>query len=103
MKAPEGVDEKYLVLMGDIFPTGWFAANLRNPRIQPVHRPSCHIQKDCSYHSEKTTLACSRSIRRYHNGFIMGHEFVGEIVEMGSAVKTLQMGDRVVTAFTTSW
>lgn len=27
MKAPEGVDEKYLVLMGDIFPTGWFAAN----------------------------------------------------------------------------
>jgi threonine dehydrogenase-like Zn-dependent dehydrogenase len=31
----------------------------------------------------------------------MGHEFVGEIVEMGSAVKTLQMGDRVVTAFTT--
>lgn len=27
MKAPEGVDEKYLVLMGDIFPTGWFAAH----------------------------------------------------------------------------
>ncbi|EKV07863.1 Alcohol dehydrogenase, zinc-containing, putative [Penicillium digitatum PHI26] len=27
MKAPQGVDEKYLVLMGDIFPTGWFAAN----------------------------------------------------------------------------
>ncbi|KAH8423281.1 alcohol dehydrogenase family protein [Aspergillus melleus] len=27
MKGPEGVDEKYLVLMADIFPTGWFAAN----------------------------------------------------------------------------
>lgn len=27
MKAPEGVDDKYLVLMGDIFPTGYFAAN----------------------------------------------------------------------------
>lgn len=27
MKAPEDVDEKYLVLMADIFPTGWFAAN----------------------------------------------------------------------------
>lgn len=26
MKAPEGVDEKYLVLLGDIFPTGYFAA-----------------------------------------------------------------------------
>jgi threonine dehydrogenase-like Zn-dependent dehydrogenase len=28
---------------------------------------------------------------------------VGEIVELGSAVKNLQKGDRVVTAFTTSW
>jgi len=27
MKAPEGVDERLLVLMGDIFPTGYFAAN----------------------------------------------------------------------------
>ncbi|GCB17629.1 probable zinc-binding alcohol dehydrogenase Rv1895 [Aspergillus awamori] len=26
VKAPEGVDEKYLVLMADIFPTGYFAA-----------------------------------------------------------------------------
>lgn len=27
MKAPAGVDEKYLVLMADIFPTGYFAAS----------------------------------------------------------------------------
>jgi threonine dehydrogenase-like Zn-dependent dehydrogenase len=33
----------------------------------------------------------------------MGHEFMGEIVEIGSAVTTLQKGDRVVSAFTTSW
>jgi threonine dehydrogenase-like Zn-dependent dehydrogenase len=33
----------------------------------------------------------------------MGHEFVGEVVELGSAVKTIQKGDRVVSAFTTSW
>jgi len=33
----------------------------------------------------------------------MGHEFMGEIVEIGSAVKTLQKGDRVVSSFTTSW
>lgn len=26
MKAPEGIEEKYLVLMADIFPTGYFAA-----------------------------------------------------------------------------
>lgn len=33
----------------------------------------------------------------------MGHEFMGEIVEVGSAVTSLQKGDRVVSAFTTSW
>lgn len=27
MKAPEGIDDKKLVLMADIWPTGWFAAN----------------------------------------------------------------------------
>ncbi|KAJ5236310.1 Alcohol dehydrogenase superfamily zinc-type [Penicillium chrysogenum] len=43
-----------------------------------------------------------RGVEPAGTGFIMGHEFVGEIVEMGSAVKTLQKGDRVVTAFTTS-
>jgi threonine dehydrogenase-like Zn-dependent dehydrogenase len=44
-----------------------------------------------------------RGIEPAGAGFIMGHEFVGEIVELGSAVKNLQKGDRVVTAFTTSW
>ncbi|KAJ5773480.1 Alcohol dehydrogenase superfamily zinc-type [Penicillium paradoxum] len=43
-----------------------------------------------------------RGVEPAGTGFVMGHEFVGEIVEMGSAVKTLQKGDRVVTAFTTS-
>ena len=27
MKAPEGIDDKALVLMADIFPTGYFAAH----------------------------------------------------------------------------
>lgn len=44
-----------------------------------------------------------RGVEPAGTGFIMGHEFVGEIVELGSAVKTLRKGDRVVTAFTTSW
>lgn len=44
-----------------------------------------------------------RGVEPAGTGFIMGHEFVGEIVETGSAIKTLQKGDRVVTAFTTSW
>jgi threonine dehydrogenase-like Zn-dependent dehydrogenase len=32
-------------------------------------------------------------------GDILGHEFMGEVVETGSAVKNLQVGDRVVVAF----
>ncbi|POR38455.1 Putative zinc-binding alcohol dehydrogenase [Tolypocladium paradoxum] len=34
------------------------------------------------------------------NGFIMGHEFAGVIVEAGSSVKTVQAGDKVVSPFT---
>lgn len=36
-------------------------------------------------------------------GFIMGHEFTGVIVEAGSGVKDLKLGDKVVAPFTTSW
>ncbi|KAJ5808130.1 hypothetical protein N7474_009399 [Penicillium riverlandense] len=43
-----------------------------------------------------------RGLEPAGTGFIMGHEFVGEVVELGSAVKTIQKGDRVVSAFTTS-
>ncbi|CCF36236.1 alcohol dehydrogenase GroES-like domain-containing protein [Colletotrichum higginsianum] len=35
-------------------------------------------------------------------GFIMGHEFTGTVVEKGAAVATLNIGDRVVTPFTSS-
>lgn len=33
----------------------------------------------------------------------MGHEFTGEVVEIGSAVKTVAVGDKVVSPFTTCW
>nr|A0A411KUQ9.1 RecName: Full=Medium chain reductase/dehydrogenase ucsI; AltName: Full=UCS1025A pyrrolizidinone biosynthesis cluster protein I [Acremonium sp.]QBC88153.1 UcsI [Acremonium sp.] len=35
-------------------------------------------------------------------GFIMGHEFVGEVVEAGRAVTTVRPGDKVVSPFTVS-
>jgi threonine dehydrogenase-like Zn-dependent dehydrogenase len=35
-------------------------------------------------------------------GFIAGHEFMGEVVETGSEVKSVQKGDKIVTPFTTS-
>ncbi|EED20145.1 alcohol dehydrogenase, zinc-containing, putative [Talaromyces stipitatus ATCC 10500] len=35
-------------------------------------------------------------------GFIMGHEFTGTVVEAGDDVKTLKVGDVIVSPFTTS-
>jgi threonine dehydrogenase-like Zn-dependent dehydrogenase len=34
-----------------------------------------------------------------HRGDILGHEFMGEIVEVGSGVNNLRVGDRVVVLF----
>jgi threonine dehydrogenase-like Zn-dependent dehydrogenase len=44
-----------------------------------------------------------RGIEPAGTGFVMGHEVTGEVVEVGDAVKTVQKGDVVVSAFTTSW
>ncbi|QPC78720.1 hypothetical protein HYE68_009472 [Fusarium pseudograminearum] len=35
-------------------------------------------------------------------GFIMGHEFTGTVVQVGSDVKTINIGDKVVAPFTAS-
>jgi threonine dehydrogenase-like Zn-dependent dehydrogenase len=53
-----------------------------------------------------STAICGSDLHLY-NGFlpmmepgdIMGHEFMGEIVEIGSDVKNLRVGDRVVVPF----
>ena len=39
----------------------------------------------------------------WHVGFIMGHEFTGVVKEVGSEVKTVKVGDKVVAPFTVSW
>jgi threonine dehydrogenase-like Zn-dependent dehydrogenase len=53
-----------------------------------------------------STAICGSDLHLY-NGFIptmergdiVGHEFMGEVVELGSAVKNLNIGDRVVVPF----
>ena len=53
-----------------------------------------------------STAICGSDLHLY-NGFIpfmkpgdiLGHEFMGEVVEVGSEVKNLQLGDRVVVPF----
>ena len=54
-----------------------------------------------------TTAICGSDLHLYdayiptmEKGDILGHEFMGEVVEVGSAVKNLKPGDRVVVPFT---
>jgi NADPH:quinone reductase-like Zn-dependent oxidoreductase len=64
------------------------------------------------YASDNTTDTHRHALRELHvfrghqpspTGFIMGHEFVGTVVEAGSAVTTVAVGDKVVAPFTVSW
>src|SRR5688500_4441532 len=50
---------------------------------------------------------CGSDLHLFHHfmpamkkGDVMGHEFMGEVVEVGSAIKKLKVGDRVVVPFT---
>ena len=54
-----------------------------------------------------TTAICGSDLHLYdgyiptmEKGDILGHEFMGEVVETGSGVKNLKIGDRVVVPFT---
>jgi threonine dehydrogenase-like Zn-dependent dehydrogenase len=56
-----------------------------------------------------TTAICGSDLHLYNGyiptmekGDILGHEFMGEVVEVGPDVKNLQKGDRVVIPFTIS-
>lgn len=50
----------------------------------------------------KSELHVFRGHQPSPTGFIMGHEFTGEVVEAGSEVKTVKIGDKIVTPFTLS-
>jgi len=53
-----------------------------------------------------STAICGSDLHLYdhyvptmHKGDILGHEFMGEVVEVGPAVRNLRVGDRVVVPF----
>jgi threonine dehydrogenase-like Zn-dependent dehydrogenase len=55
------------------------------------------------------TTVCGSDLHVYHerekgldHGTAMGHEFIGEIVEVGGDVRTFEKGDRVMCPFTTN-
>lgn len=52
---------------------------------------------------------CGSDLHPYHEreegldlGTVMGHEFVGEVVEVGADIRSLSVGDRVCSPFTTN-
>ncbi|RDW57536.1 alcohol dehydrogenase family protein [Aspergillus mulundensis] len=78
-------------------------------KVAVEERPIPQIQhaEDIIIRATYTALCGSdlhvyRGIEPAGTGFVMGHEVTGEVVEVGDAVKTVQKGDMVVSAFTTS-
>jgi threonine dehydrogenase-like Zn-dependent dehydrogenase len=74
-------------------------------RVEQVPDPKILNQRDAIVKITSTAI-CGSDLHLY-NGFIptcqhgdiFGHEFMGEVVEVGREVKNLQTGDRVVVPF----
>jgi threonine dehydrogenase-like Zn-dependent dehydrogenase len=73
--------------------------------VREVPDPQILSQGDCIVKITSTAI-CGSDLHLY-NGFlpmmepgdIMGHEFMGEVVEVGRNVKNLSVGDRIVVPF----
>ena len=78
---------------------------IQKMEVQEVPDPKILNQSDCIVRITSTAI-CGSDLHLY-NGFlpmmepgdIMGHEFMGEVVEVGKNVKKLKTGDRVVVPF----
>ena len=74
-------------------------------RVDSVPDPAIMNQRDAIVRITSTAI-CGSDLHLY-NGFIptmkkgdiMGHEFMGEVVDVGRGVKNLRAGDRVVVPF----
>jgi threonine dehydrogenase-like Zn-dependent dehydrogenase len=80
----------------------------KNVRVENVPDPKILNPRDVII-KLTTTAICGSDLHLYdgyiptmEQGDILGHENMGEVVELGSAVKNLQKGDRVVIPFTIS-
>jgi threonine dehydrogenase-like Zn-dependent dehydrogenase len=77
-------------------------------RVEQVPDPKIINQRDAIV-KITTTAICGSDLHLYdgyiptmQKGDILGHEFMGEVVEVGKEVKNLKVGDRVVVPFTIS-
>ena len=77
----------------------------RDVRVEQVPDPKILNARDAIVRITSTAI-CGSDLHLY-NGFvpsmekgdILGHEFMGEVVEVGKGVKNLSVGDRVVVPF----
>jgi threonine dehydrogenase-like Zn-dependent dehydrogenase len=77
----------------------------KNIEVQTVPDPEILDPRDCIVKITSTAI-CGSDLHLY-NGFmptmergdILGHEFMGEVVEVGRNVKNVKAGDRVVVPF----
>lgn len=77
-------------------------------RVENVPDPSILNSRDAIIKITSTAI-CGSDLHLYNGyiptmekGDILGHEFMGEVVEVGSMVTNLKAGDRVVVPFTIS-
>ncbi|NJS10623.1 MAG: glutathione-dependent formaldehyde dehydrogenase [Microcoleus sp. CSU_2_2] len=84
----------------------WHGAN--DVRVDNVPDPTIINPRDAIVKITSTAI-CGSDLHLYNgyiptmqSGDILGHEFMGEVVEVGSEVKNLKKGDRAVIPFTIS-
>ncbi|MHB1133036.1 MAG: zinc-dependent alcohol dehydrogenase [Chloroflexota bacterium] len=81
----------------------WMGRN--TVKVQEVPDPQILNARDAIFRITSTSI-CGSDLHLYdgyvltmERGDILGHEFMGEVVEVGSEVKNLKVGDRAVVPF----
>ncbi|MPZ76493.1 MAG: alcohol dehydrogenase catalytic domain-containing protein [Deltaproteobacteria bacterium] len=81
----------------------WYSKH--DVRVEEVNDPKILNRRDAIVKISSTAI-CGSDLHLYNGyiptmeaGDILGHEFMGEVVETGSDVKNLSTGDRVVASF----
>jgi threonine dehydrogenase-like Zn-dependent dehydrogenase len=77
----------------------------KDVRVETVAEPKILNQRDAIVKITLTAI-CGSDLHLYHGvipsmeeGDVLGHEFMGEVVEIGTGVPNLKKGDRVVVPF----
>ena len=81
---------------------------IHDVRAERVDDPVLHAPTDALV-AVRLAAICGSDLHVWHGrelgldqGTVLGHEFLGEVVAIGSAVRRFRPGDRVVSPFTTS-